>query len=82
MAGGLNLFDIPVRNFDLILQILKMVGDRVARQYRVYEASGNLPDPQFCSLPFNQQIALAFSGINTVSDPEHPVLRAMRGEIP
>jgi hypothetical protein len=60
----------------------KMVGDRAARQYRVYEASGNLPDPQFCSLPFNQQIALAFHGINTISDPEHPVLRAMRGEIP
>jgi hypothetical protein len=60
----------------------KMVGDRVARQYRVYEASGNLPDPQFCSLPFNQQIALAFSGINTISDSEHPVLRAMRGDIP
>jgi hypothetical protein len=60
----------------------KMVGDRTARQYRVYEATGNLPDPQFCALPFNQQISLAFRGINTIRDPEHPVLRAMRGDIP
>jgi hypothetical protein len=60
----------------------KMVSDRMARQYRVYEAGGNLPDPQFCNLPFNQQIALAFRGINTISDPEHPILRAMRGDIP
>jgi hypothetical protein len=60
----------------------KMVSDRTARQYRVYEASGKLPDPQFCGMPFNQQIALAFRGINTISDKEHPVLRAMRGDIP
>ena len=60
----------------------KMVSDRASRLYRVYEASGNLPDPQFCNLPFNRQIALAFRGINTISDSDHPILRAMRGDIP
>jgi hypothetical protein len=60
----------------------KMVSDRASRVYRVYEASGNLADPQFCPQPFNQQLALAFRGISTISDREHPVLRAMRGDIP
>jgi len=60
----------------------KMVSDRASRVYRVYEASGNLPDPQFCPLPFNQQLAIGFGGVGTISDREHPVLRAMRGDIP
>jgi hypothetical protein len=60
----------------------KVVSDRAAKQYRTYRASGKLPPPRFCPRPFNEQIALAFSNGRIIDDPEHPVLRAMRGDIP
>jgi hypothetical protein len=59
----------------------KMVADRVTKMYRLYLAAGELPAPKFPDKPWNELLALAFNN-RMIDNPEHPVVKAMRGYIP
>jgi hypothetical protein len=57
---------------------VKLVGDRVAGQYRIFLAEGELPAPRFPDKPFSELLAIAFN--NRLIDNEgHHVIKAMRG---
>jgi hypothetical protein len=51
-----------------------------AGMYDVYEASDDLDEPQWPELSFDDVIKLAFKD-RYISDPDHPVLRRLRGEV-
>lgn len=59
----------------------KMVADRVAKMYRIYIAAGQLAEPKFPDKPWNELLALAFNN-RMIDNPEHPVVKAMRGYTP
>ncbi len=46
--------------------------------YEVFEASANLPEPQWPELSFQQLLRIAFKD-RFIKDLEHPVLRKLRG---
>ena len=57
---------------------VKLVSDRAAFMYRLYEAEGQLPEPRWPTTPFGQLLSLAFR--NRIIDTEdHPILKAQRG---
>ncbi len=47
--------------------------------YEVYEASGNLGDPEWPKLPFNELLRIAFKD-RYIDTLDHPVLKRLRGE--
>jgi hypothetical protein len=47
--------------------------------YEVYEATGNLGDPEWPKLALNQLLRIAFKG-RFIDTLDHPVLRRLRGE--
>jgi hypothetical protein len=57
---------------------VKLVGDRVAGQYRIFLAEGELPAPRFPDKPFSELLAIAFNN-RLINDEDHHVIRAMRG---
>lgn len=48
--------------------------------YDVFHATGNLPDPEWPDLPFQQLLRVAFRD-RYIRDVNHPVLRKLRGEV-
>jgi hypothetical protein len=48
--------------------------------YDVFQASGNLPDPEWPEVPFRELLRIAFKD-RFITDREHPVLRKLRGEV-
>ena len=47
--------------------------------YEVYEATGNLGDPEWPSLPFNELLRIAFKD-KYIDALDHPVFKRLRGE--
>lgn len=47
--------------------------------YEVYEATGNLGDPDWPTLPFNELLRIAFKD-RYIATLDHPVLKRLRGE--
>jgi hypothetical protein len=50
-----------------------------AGMYDVFEAAGELAEPEWPQLEFNEVLRLAFKD-RFIRDTDHPVLRALRGE--
>jgi hypothetical protein len=48
--------------------------------YEVFEATGDLPPPEWPDLPFQELVRIAFRD-RFITDPGHPVLRRLRGEV-
>ncbi len=48
--------------------------------YDVFEATGNLPDPDWPATPFSDLLRVAFKG-RYIDSLDHPVLRKLRGEV-
>jgi hypothetical protein len=48
--------------------------------YEVWEAPGDLGEPDWPDKPFRELLALAFKG-KLIDSPDHPVLRKLRGEV-
>jgi hypothetical protein len=48
--------------------------------YEVFEATGELPEPQWPELPFSQILQIAFKD-KYIDSLDHPVLRKLRGEV-
>jgi hypothetical protein len=57
---------------------VKLVGDRVSGQYRVFLAEGELPAPRFPNRPFSELLAIAFNN-RLIDSEDHYVIKAMRG---
>jgi hypothetical protein len=47
--------------------------------YEIFEAAGELPDPEWPDLPFQQILETAFKG-KYITDLNHPVIRRLRGQ--
>ena len=50
------------------------------RDQKVFEATGQLPDPEWPDLPFKELLRIAFKD-RFISDLNHPVLHRLRGEV-
>jgi hypothetical protein len=48
--------------------------------YEVFQATGELPPPQWPDLPFRELLRIAFRD-RFINSPDHPVLRSLRGEV-
>lgn len=48
--------------------------------YEVWEATGDIPEPEWPEQPFRDLLRIAFKD-RFISAPDHPVLRKLRGEI-
>ena len=61
-------------------QWVKVVSDRALGAYGVFEATGNLPEPEWPEVSFGELVRVAFKG-RVISTLDHPVLRRLRGEM-
>ena len=59
---------------------VKVVSDRALGAYNVFEATGNLSDPEWPEVSFEELVRVAFKG-RVISTLDHPVLRRLRGEV-
>jgi hypothetical protein len=48
--------------------------------YEVFEATANLPDPEWPQINFKEILRLAFKD-RFINTPDHPVIRKLRGEV-
>ena len=48
--------------------------------YEIFEATGNIPNPIWPDLTFEQLVQIAFKG-RFINSADHPVLRNLRGEV-
>ena len=58
---------------------VRMVSNRSLGAYEAYEATGNLPEPDWPELRLSEILQIAFKG-QYITDIEHPVIRRLRGE--
>jgi hypothetical protein len=58
---------------------VRLVPNLYLGAYEVFEASGDLPEPQWPDLPFREILRIAFKD-HTIASVDHPVLRRLRGE--
>src|SRR5450759_1867230 len=59
---------------------IRMTSDMNLGAYVIFEAMGSLPEPEWPDLSFKEIVRIALKD-NIISDPDHPVLRRLRGEI-
>jgi hypothetical protein len=59
---------------------IKVVSNMSLRGYDVSEATGNLPDPEWPDLSFEEMLTIAFKD-RYIDSLEHPVIRRLRGEM-
>jgi hypothetical protein len=59
---------------------VRVVANMGLNAYEVFEATGDLPAPEWPDLPFKEVLRIAFRDrlIDTI---DHPILRALRGEV-
>ena len=59
---------------------VRLAANRAVGTYDVFEAQGNLTDPEWPDVPFNKLLELAFRG-KVVRDFEHPIVQQLRGQV-
>ncbi len=59
---------------------VRVVANMSLGAYEVYEATGDLPDPEWPDLSFHEILKIAFKG-HYITDLDHPVIRRLRGEV-
>lgn len=59
---------------------VRVQADMSAGSYAVFEATGNLPDPQWPDLLFREMLKLTFKA-NFIDSMNHPFLRELFGEV-
>ena len=57
---------------------IKLESKQEAKGWDVVVAEGDLPEPVFSDMPFNEMLRLAFRG-KTIDSYDHPLLRRIRG---
>jgi hypothetical protein len=92
----LALWSVPVANEDgtinpwhqsaheaasqAVQQWTKIIANKSLGAYDIYTAEGDLPDPTWPDVSFQQIVTLAFKG-KVIDNLEHPIVRKLRGEI-
>jgi hypothetical protein len=59
---------------------VRIAADQSLGAYRVWEATGELGDPEWPDKSFRELLAIAFKG-KLIDSLDHPVLRKLRGEV-
>ena len=59
---------------------IRLVANMSLGAYEVYEAAGNLPEPEWPDLDFAEILKVAFKG-QYITDIDHPVIRRLLGEL-
>ena len=59
---------------------LKLVSNRSLGAYEIYEAAGNLSEPEWPELSFQELLEIAFKD-HFIRSMDHPEVRRLRGEI-
>jgi hypothetical protein len=59
---------------------IRLTADMNCGAYVIYEAAANLPEPDWPELTFQELVQIGFRD-KIISDPSHPVLRRLRGEV-
>ena len=57
-----------------------MVANRTLGAYEVFEAAGNLPDPEWPDISFQGILQIAFKD-RYITSMDHPLLQKLRGEV-
>jgi hypothetical protein len=60
-------------------QWVRLSSNQSLSAYDVYEATGEIPEPEWPELDLGQILEIAFKG-RFIKDPEHPALKRLRGE--
>jgi hypothetical protein len=58
---------------------IRVVADMSLGAYQVYEATANIPDPEWPALSFMELMRIAFKG-RFIDRPNHPVVQKLRGQ--
>lgn len=58
---------------------IRVASNRSLGAYEVYEATGNLPEPDWPTVDFQKILEIAFKG-RYIDDLDHPVIKRLRGE--
>jgi hypothetical protein len=58
---------------------IRVASNRYAGAYDVFEATGNIPEPEWPNATFQEIIEIAFRD-HFINDMAHPVIRKLRGE--
>ena len=59
---------------------VRVQSDMQSCEYTVYQATGNLPEPEWPQMGFAEILRVAFHG-RMIQTMDHPVLKALRGEV-
>ena len=59
---------------------IRIVADMSAGAYQVFEATGNIPEPEWPDLSFDDLVNLAFDGY-VINDPNHKLIQKLMGKI-
>ena len=59
---------------------VRLAANMTAGMYDTYEATGELAEPEWPAMEFPALLKLCFKG-RCIESPEHPVMRALRGEV-
>lgn len=59
---------------------VRVQAEMTAGEYSVFQATGNLPEPEWPALSFSEILKLAFQG-RMIQTLDHPVLKTLRGEV-
>jgi hypothetical protein len=59
---------------------VRVTADMGLGSYQVFQATGDLPEPEWPDLPFGELLKIAFRD-KMIQDRDHPVLRQLRGEV-
>ena len=59
---------------------VRVAANMAAGMYDVFEASGQLSEPEWPNVPFPELLRLAFKD-RFIQSNDHPALRALRGEL-
>ena len=58
---------------------IRMAADMPGGLYQVYEANGNLPEPEWPEVTFQEAIKLCFKN-RRIAGHDHPILKSLWGE--
>lgn len=60
---------------------VRMMSNNAVGAYEVFEAAGEIPEPNWPDLTFAEILEIAFGHGHVIDDRDHPALRTLRGEL-
>jgi hypothetical protein len=59
---------------------IRMASNMTDGKYDVYEATGDIPDPEWPDMEFRDMLKIAFDD-RYIDSMDHPILKQLRGEV-